>query len=102
MSAPIPRPGILQKLYWSWKSLKLPWRTQTLIGADLSGNTFWEFQDQLNANRLRRIVRYSAKAHYADIKISRESRPIPLNTPPQIAIISQLTLSMLHEVASTH
>jgi len=68
-----------RRLWYRWKALKLPWRTQTLIGADLSGNTFWEFQDQLNANRLRRIVKYSAKAHYADIKISRESRPV-INT----------------------
>ena len=42
-------------------------------GADLSGNTFWEFKDAINANRLRRIVHYSSDAHYADVKISRES-----------------------------
>lgn len=47
-------------------------RALTLIGADLAGNTFWEFKDALNANRLRRIVQYSHQAHYADVKISRK------------------------------
>lgn len=40
-------------------------------GADLSGNTFWEFKDHMNANRLRRIVQYSRKTYYSDVKISR-------------------------------
>lgn len=48
----------------------------TIAGFDLAGNTFWEFKDALNANRLRRIVHYNRNAHHADIKISRES---PLN-----------------------
>ena len=39
-------------------------------GADLQGNTFWEFKDALNSNRFRRIVRYSRKTHYADVQIS--------------------------------
>lgn len=34
------------------------------------GNTFWEFKDQLNAERLRRTVRYSRKTHYADVQVS--------------------------------
>lgn len=40
-------------------------------GQDLSGNTFWEFRDALNANRNRRIVKYNPKAHYGDVKITR-------------------------------
>jgi len=63
-------PGLLSRLWFRWKSLKLPWRTRFLAGADLAGNTFWEFKDAMNANRLRRIVQYSRKAHYADVKIS--------------------------------
>ncbi|KAK4957738.1 hypothetical protein LTR66_013262 [Elasticomyces elasticus] len=62
--------GRFQNLWFKWKSLKLPWRRKWLAGADLAGNTFWEFKDHLNANRLRRIVQYSRKTHYADIKIS--------------------------------
>jgi NADH dehydrogenase [ubiquinone] 1 alpha subcomplex assembly factor 2 len=38
-------------------------------GQDLQGNTFWEFKDKLNAQRLRRIVRYPRSTHYADVKI---------------------------------
>lgn len=64
----------LKQAWYKWKSLRLPWRKQWLVGADLSGNTFWEFKDALNANRLRRIVRYTRKIHYADVKISR-TRP---------------------------
>lgn len=80
----------LRNLWLRWKSLKLPWRRTFLVGMlmlraktgesrllmilgqDLVGNTFWEFKDHLNANRLRRIVRYNPQAHYADVKISRE------------------------------
>jgi NADH dehydrogenase [ubiquinone] 1 alpha subcomplex assembly factor 2 len=39
-------------------------------GQDLQGNTFWEFKDKLNAQRLRRIARYPRRTHYADVKIS--------------------------------
>ena len=38
---------------------------------DLMGNTYWEFRDQLNATRYRRIVKYNPKTHYADVKINR-------------------------------
>lgn len=68
-------PNILRQAWYKWKALKLPWRKQYLVGADLSGNTFWEFKDALNANRLRRIVRYTSKIHYADVKISRTFLP---------------------------
>ncbi|WEW60871.1 hypothetical protein PRK78_006359 [Emydomyces testavorans] len=37
---------------------------------DLAGNTFWEFKDAINSGRLRRIVRYNPKTHYADVKVS--------------------------------
>ena len=66
-------PGYVKQLWFRWKSLKLPWRRQFLAGADLAGNTFWEFRDALNAGRWRRIVKYSRKAHYADVKMSRKS-----------------------------
>ncbi|GAM82660.1 hypothetical protein ANO11243_006420 [Dothideomycetidae sp. 11243] len=44
--------------------------TDHYSGYDLAGNTFWEFKDQLNANRLRRIVKYSRKTHHADVLIT--------------------------------
>ncbi|WPG98975.1 Hypothetical protein R9X50_00177700 [Acrodontium crateriforme] len=63
-------PGFAKQLWLQWKSLKLPWRRQFLVGSDLAGNTFWEFRDQLNATRYRRMVKYATQAHYSDIKIS--------------------------------
>ena len=64
-------PGYLKQAWFKWKSLKLPWRRQYLVGADLAGNTFWEFRDALNAGRWRRIVKYPIRVHHADVKISR-------------------------------
>lgn len=40
-------------------------------GSDLNGNTFWEFKESWNAVRLRRIVKYNPKTHYADVKVTR-------------------------------
>lgn len=50
-----------------------------IIGVDLLGNTFWEFKDSLNSNRLRRIVKYNRKVHYADVKISRTKALSPFS-----------------------
>lgn len=73
MSARPPKaPGALKQIWYKWKTLRLPWRRQFLAGSDLSGNTFWEFKDALNAQRFRRIVKYSKAGHYSDVKISRE------------------------------
>lgn len=44
-----------------------------LSGQDLAGNTFWEFKDQLNAGRFRRIVKFDPKTHYGDVQVSRKS-----------------------------
>ncbi|PGH20739.1 hypothetical protein AJ80_03499 [Polytolypa hystricis UAMH7299] len=75
----------INSLWFKWKSLKLPWRKTFPVGedaqyrnpslhvyarSDLSGNTFWEFKDAINAGRMRRIVKANPKTHYADVKIS--------------------------------
>ena len=65
-------PGILKRAWFQWKALRLPWRKQYLVGADLSGNTFWEFKDAINANRMRRIVRHNLQTHHSDVKVSRK------------------------------
>ena len=39
-------------------------------GQDLEGNTFWEFKDQLNHNRLRRIVKYRGRTYHSDVQVS--------------------------------
>ncbi|KAI2027731.1 hypothetical protein LOZ48_004526 [Ophidiomyces ophidiicola] len=74
----------VNSLWIKWKSLRLPWRRFFLVGRDLAGNTFWEFKDSINSSRLRRIVRYNPKTHYADVKVSpqwhqwlRHVRPEP-------------------------
>ncbi|GFF27719.1 hypothetical protein IFM61606_03908 [Aspergillus udagawae] len=60
----------VNSLWFKWKSLRLPWRRSFLVGTDLSGNTYWEFKDSLNAGRFRRIVKYNAKTHYADVQVT--------------------------------
>ncbi|KAK2747347.1 hypothetical protein FQN57_002245 [Myotisia sp. PD_48] len=60
----------INSLWFKWKSWKLPWRKMFLSGEDLAGNTFWEFRDQNNVGRFRRIVKYNPKTHYADVKVS--------------------------------
>jgi NADH dehydrogenase [ubiquinone] 1 alpha subcomplex assembly factor 2 len=71
MSARPPQaPSALKQIWLKWKTLRLPWRRQFLAGSDLSGNTFWEFKDAMNANRYRRIVKYAKAGHYSDVKVS--------------------------------
>ncbi|KAE8349650.1 hypothetical protein BDV28DRAFT_160323 [Aspergillus coremiiformis] len=60
----------VNSLWFKWKSLRLPWRKSFLVGSDLSGNTFWEFQDALNAGRYRRIVKFNPKTHYGDVQVT--------------------------------
>lgn len=46
-------------------------RLTAIPGSDLSGNTFWEFKDALNANRMRRIVKTNPKTHLGDVQVTR-------------------------------
>ena len=68
-------PGLFRNLWHRYKALRLPWRRQFLAGADLHGNTFWEFKDALNAGRLRRMVKHRGGrgVAYSDVKIDRMS-----------------------------
>lgn len=45
--------------------------TTTQQGFDLEGNSFWEFKETLGAQRFRRIVKYSRRTHYGDVKLTR-------------------------------
>ncbi|KAL3464063.1 hypothetical protein BJX64DRAFT_255499 [Aspergillus heterothallicus] len=60
----------INSLWFKWKSLRLPWRRSFLVGYDLSGNTYWEFKDTLNAGRFRRIVKPRSRTHYSDLELS--------------------------------
>ncbi|KAJ5935540.1 hypothetical protein N7466_005087 [Penicillium verhagenii] len=75
---------MVNSLWFKWKGLRLPWRKSYLVGQDLAGNTFWEFKDQLNAGRYRRIVKFDPKTHYGDVQVTpqwhqwlRYVRPLP-------------------------
>ena len=67
----------------------------TMLGYDLAGNTFWEFKDALNANRMRRIVKYTRKTHHADVVITREPSRIydnvnrPTDNPSTMASMAE-------------
>lgn len=77
----MPQPGVFARAWFKWKTLRLPWRKTFLVGFDLSGNTFWEFKDALNTNRMRRIVKYNNKTpHYSDVKVTRQSWILLLTT----------------------
>ncbi|KAK3657845.1 hypothetical protein LTR56_002224 [Elasticomyces elasticus] len=88
MSTP-KAPGLFRNLWYKWKALHLPWRKQFLVGADLAGNTFWVFKDALHANRWRRIVRYSPKAYYSDVKITPQWHQWLRHTRPEAPSIQE-------------
>ncbi|KIW64861.1 hypothetical protein PV04_07166 [Phialophora macrospora] len=65
--------GAVRDLWLRWKMLRLPWRKRFLVGQDLYGNTFWEFKDQINHGRWRRIVKGTRRAtlsSLSDVQIS--------------------------------
>ncbi|KAJ5082782.1 hypothetical protein N7532_011825 [Penicillium argentinense] len=61
---------MVNSLWFQWKSLKLPWRRSRLAGQDLAGNTFWEYKDDINANRWRRMLKPDPKMHLSDVKVT--------------------------------
>ena len=103
MSARPPKaPGALKQIWYKWKTLRLPWRRQFLAGSDLSGNTFWEFKDAMNAQRFRRIVKYARAGHYSDVKISRKSSEIVARDQPRIRMLMMDCDSAMASMATTH
>lgn len=60
----------LRNLWIRWKMLRLPWRKRFLVGQDLVGNTYWEFKDALNSNRMRRMAKGARNLHHSDVQIS--------------------------------
>ncbi|KAI2602797.1 hypothetical protein GGR54DRAFT_644698 [Hypoxylon sp. NC1633] len=66
--------GPIRKAWYQWKALRLPWRKSFLVGLDLQGNTYWEFQlargdPSMPDSRLRRIVKYPRSTHYSEVKV---------------------------------
>ncbi|KAL7273402.1 hypothetical protein RUND412_003758 [Rhizina undulata] len=60
----------MERLWWTWKSYRFPWRSRYFIGMDLEGNTYWEMKTRLNASRARRIVQYKDLKDLVDYKVS--------------------------------
>ncbi|KAJ5976085.1 NADH:ubiquinone oxidoreductase 17.2kDa subunit [Penicillium waksmanii] len=61
---------MVNSLWFQWKSLKLPWRKSRIAGVDLAGNTFWEYRDDPNANRWRRMLKPDPKIHLSDVQVT--------------------------------
>ncbi|KAE8145263.1 hypothetical protein BDV25DRAFT_165058 [Aspergillus avenaceus] len=97
----------VSSLWFKWKSLRLPWRKSLLVGSDLSGNTYWEFKDALNAVRRRRIVKFNPNTHYADVQVTpqwhqwlRHVRADPPSIQEQQQdIVRQLQIKQLAQLA---
>lgn len=99
----------LRTLYHRWKSLRLPWRKQFLVGSDLHGNTYWEFRDNLSqqSGRMRRIVKGPRSMHLSDIQAQisplwhqwlRQTRRLPPSLEEQHADV-QRQIVLKHNAA---
>lgn len=57
-----------------WKALRtVPFRRKFFIGYDLDGNTYWEFRNDNNPLRARRIVDYrEPNKNWVDYKMPRK------------------------------
>lgn len=60
-----------RQAYLRWRSLRnVPFRKKFFIGYDLDGNTYWEFHNDNNPLRPRRIVEYREnKGNWVDYKM---------------------------------
>lgn len=67
---PLPRQVLDSSIFPSFPSTYIVHISHICIGQDLHGNTYWEFKDRLNAERLRRIVRYHRRTHFSDVQVS--------------------------------
>ncbi|MCJ1442537.1 MAG: hypothetical protein MMC23_003033 [Stictis urceolatum] len=63
-------PGTFARVWARWKALNLPWRRQRLVGMDLQGTTYWEFRDQINVGKMRRIAKHPRSRDYSDVEVS--------------------------------
>jgi NADH dehydrogenase [ubiquinone] 1 alpha subcomplex assembly factor 2 len=112
--------GAIRDLWLRWKMLRLPWRKTFLVGTlplgiqlclyngleltvaghDLYGNTFWEFKDQINPGRWRRMIKGKGRATIStlsDVQITpqwhqwlRYTRHEPPSLQEQVADVQRL------------
>ncbi|CCG81439.1 Putative uncharacterized protein [Taphrina deformans PYCC 5710] len=78
------RPNLITKLYYAYKSIRLPFRRKVFRGFDLDGNKFYESYNPLTPNKWRRTVQYVHDGHYTDNNVTpqwmswlRYTRPNP-------------------------
>lgn len=89
MSAPYS-PGRLTKLYYSFKSLPLPWRRKFFKGFDLDGNEFYESYNALHPTKPRRTVKYVKDGHYTDNQVTPQWMSWLRYTRPQAPTLEEL------------
>ncbi|KAK9464412.1 hypothetical protein V1512DRAFT_250109 [Lipomyces arxii] len=63
--------GYIRSIWLRWKMLRrVPFRKRFLIGTDLEGNTFWEWNNLNNPGRQRRLVELrNGKTEYVDYSL---------------------------------
>lgn len=64
----------LRQMYFKWRSLRnVPFRKKFFIGYDLDGNTYWEFYNENNPYKARRIIDYRVQTkNWSDYKMPRK------------------------------
>ncbi|KAI0964925.1 hypothetical protein F4678DRAFT_364957 [Xylaria arbuscula] len=63
----------IQKVWHTWKSLRLPWRKRFFVGQDPQGNTYYELRqprgDATENTPYRRLVHYPRSTPYSEVKV---------------------------------
>ncbi|KAJ5574752.1 hypothetical protein N7450_008651 [Penicillium hetheringtonii] len=98
---------MVNSLWFQWKSLKLPWRKSRLAGVDLAGNTFWEYKDDMNSSRWRRMLKPDPKVHLSDVQVTPQwhqwLRYVRENAPTveeqQQEVVRQMQIKQLARLA---
>ncbi|KAI0802271.1 hypothetical protein GGR55DRAFT_458754 [Xylaria sp. FL0064] len=61
------------KVWYQWKSLRLPWRKRFFVGRDPQGNTYYELRqprgDAPENAPYRRLVHYPRSTPYSEVKV---------------------------------
>ncbi|KAF2276770.1 uncharacterized protein EI97DRAFT_458107 [Westerdykella ornata] len=83
-------PGLIRRLWFTWKMQRFPWRRKWLAGFDLEGNTFWEFKDPLHHARNRRILKPRRWTHLGDVNIPPQWTQWLRNTRPDPPTLAEL------------
>ncbi|KAI1272042.1 hypothetical protein F5Y07DRAFT_322856 [Xylaria sp. FL0933] len=69
-----PTTNPILKVWYQWKSLRLPWRKRFFVGRDIQGNTYYELRqprgdDAPETAPYRRLVHYPRSTPYSEVKV---------------------------------